>query len=342
LNFIFGGIEPSVFLPALTEQTSCDHVIRGVFSLERKMKKWMLACSLGMLFSTQHAMAADSAGCEKGGFTALGKSGSVTASVLPGSVGSVFRVQGKYVQFDVDAATFGVLNFTMTGAANTKDLTGGRPTPVFESKLPDHRGIILNGNVSVELSDGGINLTRSGPGVTMKIQAKDCATGGIFQMEVQRSDETKTVFTHKLADSAFYFDNRNFRNREGDTVPYKDTTLTVGARINFGNDYSRKFVGRDSPQFADRIAAPTCSNDIVTRTGGIARVLHCGAVSQWSVASGGRLGQVMGEDATEVAPPATACTHKCQAQNQTHGQSTVLGSPFPVADADRLKPRLAQ
>jgi hypothetical protein len=310
--------------------------------MERTMKKWMVACSLGMAFAAQHAMAADSAGCEKGGFTALGNSGARTVSVAPGSVASTFRVQGKYVQFDVDAASFGVLNFVMTGAANTKDLTGGRPTPVFESKLPDHRGLYLNSAVNVELSEGGIVLTRSGPGVTMKIQAKDCATGGIFQMEVERTDDTKTVFTHKLADSAFYFDNRNFRNREGDVVPYKDTTLVVTPRVNFGNDYSRKFVGRDSAQFADRIAAPACTNNIVTRTGGIAKVLHCGAVSQWSVASGGRMGQVMGEDATEMAPPATACTHKCQAQNQTHGQSTVLGAPFPVADADRLKPRLPQ
>jgi hypothetical protein len=306
------------------------------------MKTWMVACSLGMAFAAQHAMAADSAGCEKGGFTALGNSGARTVSVAPGSVASTFRVQGKYVQFDVDAASFGVLNFVMTGAANTKDLTGGRPTPVFESKLPDHRGLYLNSAVNVELSEGGIVLTRSGPGVTMKIQAKDCATGGIFQMEVERTDDTKTVFTHKLADSAFYFDNRNFRNREGDVVPYKDTTLVVTPRVNFGNDYSRKFVGRDSAQFADRITAPACTNNIVTRTGGIAKVLHCGAVSQWSVASGGRMGQVMGEDATEMAPPATACTHKCQAQNQTHGQSTVLGAPFPVADADRLKPRLPQ
>jgi hypothetical protein len=310
--------------------------------MERSMKKWMVACSLGMAFAAQHAMAADSAGCEKGGFTALGNSGARTVSVAPGSVAPTFRVQGKYVQFDVDAASFGVLNFVMTGAANTKDLTGGRPTPVFESKLPDHRGLYLNSAVNVELSEGGIVLTRSGPGVTMKIQAKDCATGGIFQMEVERTDDTKTVFTHKLADSAFYFDNRNFRNREGDVVPYKDTTLVVTPRVNFGNDYSRKFVGRDSAQFADRIPAPACTNNIVNRTGGISKVLHCGAVSQWSVASGGRMGQVMGEDATEMAPPATACTHKCQAQNQTKGQSTVLGAPFPVADADRLKPRLPQ
>lgn len=161
-------------------------------------------------------------------------------------------------------------------------------------------------------------------------------------MEVARTDDSKTVFTHKLADGAFYFDNRNFRNREGDSLAYKDTTLTVGARINFGNDYSREFVGRDSAQFADRISAPTCANAIVTRTGALAKVRHCGGLSQWSVASGGRMGQVMGEDATEVAPPATLCTHQCQAQNQTRGQSTVLGAPFPVADADRLKARLPQ
>lgn len=305
------------------------------------MKKWMLACCMGMLF-TQQVYAADSAGCEKGGFTALGKSGNQAVSIAPGSVTSTFHVQGKYVQFDVDAASFAVLNFTMTGAANALDLTGGRATPVFESKVPDHRGLVLNSPVSLALTDAGIELTRTGPGVSMKLTSKDCATGGIFQMEVERTDDTKTVFTHKLADSAFYFDNRNFRNREGDTVAFKDTTLVVTPRVNFGNDYSRKFVGRDSAQFADRITAPTCTNNIVTRTGAINRVLHCGAVSQWSVSSGGRLGQVMGEDSTEVAPPPTLCTHKCQAQNQVKGQSTVLGAPFPVAAADRLNPRLPQ
>lgn len=307
------------------------------------MKNWMAVCCMGLALSAQQAMAADSAGCENGGFTVLGKSGAQTATVGAGSVGSVFRVQGRYVQFDVDAASFGVLNYTMTGAANKLDITGGKSTPVFESKMPDHRGLVLDSGVGVELSSSAdIVLTRSGAGVTMKIQAKDCANGGLFQMEVARADDSKTVFTHKLAQSAFYYDNRNFRNREGDTVVYKDTTLKVAARINFGNDYSAKFVGRDSPQFADRIAEPLCTNNIVTRSGAPARVQHCGGVSQWAVASGGRMGQVMGEDATEVAPPATVCTHKCQAQNQTRGGATVLGAPFPVADADRLKARLPQ
>jgi hypothetical protein len=309
--------------------------------MENSMKNWMVACSIGLLMTAPTAFAADSSGCEGGGFTVLGKRGAQTASVAPGAVTSVFRVQGRYVQFDVDAATFGVLNYALTGAANKEDITGGRATPVFDSKMPDHRGLVLNGAVGVELSSSAdIALTRSGPGLTMKIQAKDCATGGVFQMEVERSDETKTVFTHQLAQSAFYYDNRNFRNREGDVVPFKETTLTVSPRINFGNDYSPKFVGRDSPQFADRIPAPQCVNNIATRSGGVARVQHCGGVSQWAVASGGRMGQVMGED--EVAPPATACTHKCQAQNRTRGGATVLGAPFPVAEADRLKARFAQ
>jgi hypothetical protein len=158
------------------------------------MKNWMAACSMGLLMTAQAVYAADSAGCESGGFTVLGKRGAQAVSVAPGAVTSVFRVQGRYVQFDVDAASFGVLNYTLTGAANKEDITGGKATPVFDSKMPDHRGLVLNGAVSVELSSSAdIVLTRSGPGVTMKIQAKDCATGGLFQMEVERSDETKTT-----------------------------------------------------------------------------------------------------------------------------------------------------
>jgi hypothetical protein len=296
-----------------------------------------------LVVSAQQAFAADSTGCEGGGFNVLGKTGSQSAVVTANTVGSSFRVQGKYVQFDVDASSFGVRNYAFTGAPNALDITGGVATPVFESKLPDHRGLTLSSDISVELSSSAdIVLTRNGPGLTMKIQAKDCANGGLFQMEVSRADETKTVFTHILAPSAFYFDNRTFRDREGDVVAYKDTTIKVTARVNFANDYSRKFVGRDSAQFADRITEPLCTNNIVTRTGSIAKVLHCGGVSQWLVASGGRMGQVMGEDATEVAPPATACTHQCQAQNRTRGGSTVLGFPFPVAQPDRLQPRSAQ
>jgi hypothetical protein len=66
---------------------------------------------------------------------------------------------------------------------------------------------------------------------------------------------------------------------------------------------------------------------------------HCGGVSRWDVASGGRMGQVMGEDAVEVAPPPTVCVQNCQAQNRVRGAAVVLGFPFPVDQADQLKPR---
>lgn len=296
------------------------------------------------------AQAASSEGCEGGGFTVLGKSGTQDSTVPASQVAATFAVVGKYVRFQVDAATLGVRNYTLTGAANPLDITGGRETPVFLSKLPEHRGLMLTSEVFLELKDDAISIGREGAGLVMKVQAKDCAQGGLFQMEVERDDETTTLFTHTLAGTdsardpltAFYFDNRNFRNREGDIVPYKDTTIAVPARINFGNNFSAKFVGRDSPQVATRVNDAACPNVIQRRAGAIpatATVLHCGGISKWLVASGGRMGMVFGEDSTEVAPPSTTCVTNCQAQNQVRGRAVVLGFPFPVAEADRLKPR---
>ncbi len=286
------------------------------------------------------ASAAPSEGCEGGGFTVLGlrapQERSIAAAAL--GAGDVIAVRGKYVQFDIDKKTFGILNYTLTGAPNRLDITGGMRTPVFESKLPDHRGLVLTGGVELELDAEELVILREGPGLTMKVQAKDCATGGLFQMEPERADQTRTKFTHTLAPEAFYFDNGNFRQRQGDMVPYKDTMIAVPSRINFGNGTSRKFVGRDSPQVAERLDEPKCNNLIKTRTGALETVLHCGRVSRWMVASGGRMGQVMGEDAVEVAPPATLCVKKCQGRNRVRGRSVVLGFPFPVPIDQRLKP----
>lgn len=299
---------------------------------------FLAACLLASLAG--EAAAASSAGCEGGGFTVLGLRAPQDRTLPATALGSgnLIAVRGKYVEFDIDKASFGIRNYTLTGAANPLDITGDRRTPVFASKMPDHRGLVLTGPVDLELKDETLLILREGPGLTMKIQAKDCANGGLFQMEPERVDGTATVFTHVLADNTFYFDNGNFRQREGDVVPYKDTTIVVPSRINFANDFSRKFVGRDSSQVADRISEPTCSNQIRTRSGAFATVRHCGKVSRWRVASGGRMGQVMGEDAVEVAPAATVCTHQCQARNQVRGAAVVLGFPFPVPIDQRLKP----
>jgi hypothetical protein len=220
-------------------------------------------------------------------------------------------------------------------------MTGGRRTPAFASKVPNHRGLVLTGPAEVEIKEENLVIQRTGRGLSMKIQAKDCAQGGVFQMEPERDDNTATVFTHTLAAGAFYFDNPRFRAREGDVLPFKDTTVVVPDRINIANDVSPKFVGRDSAQVAERIDQPGCRNLIRKRDGTFDVVLHCGGVSLWSVASGGRMGGVFGEDAVEVAPGAIDCVQDCQAQNQVRGQAVVLGFPFPVPNRVRLTPRVA-
>ena len=82
---------------------------------------------------------------------------------------------------------------------------------------------------------------------------------------------------------------------------------------------------------------PVCGPDFAAVAGDTAD--HCGGVSVWDVSSGGRLGFVTGEDATEVANPPTTCTSNCQAQNQVRGRLAVLGFPSPVPAASRLTPR---
>lgn len=304
------------------------------------------------------AAAAASAGCEGGGFSlVLPGGGTISGNqkvVVPAAtLGSTFLVKGKYVEFTVVSGSFGVRNWTLTGAANPLDITGGRRTVVFASKIPDHRGLVLTDGVDLELKDGDLVMRRTGTGLSMKIQAKDCANGGVFQMEPARGDGGRTLITHVLAEGVFYFDNPNVRDRLGERIPCSgiladgtlvacqganaDGTVTVTARVNFANDLSSSFVGRDSPQVADRVAVD-CANTIPNpfHPG---TVSHCGGVTQWNVASGGRMGQVMGEDSTEIAPAAKVCTANCTAQNRVQGRALVVGFPFPVPDAVRLKPR---
>ncbi|WP_033342766.1 hypothetical protein [Catenuloplanes japonicus] len=297
------------------------------------------------------ASAASSKFCEGGSYTTLGKTG--TDKRFRGTIAAPagrFTVQGRFTQFTVDPATFGIYDYAWTGRANVGDMTGGRLTPVYASKVPDHRGLTLTSGIAVELRDEDLTLSRTGPnGLTMKIQAKDCAQGGIFQMEVERGDGTRTRITHTLADSAFYYDNPNFRAQLGvflgddcvnpATGPAGDRCVRVTPRVNIGSDIAPRLVLRDSAQVATRIKQSECGPDF-TNTLGLAETAdHCGATSIWDVASGGRLGMVTGEDATEVANPPTNCTEDCEAGNQVKGGLAVLGFPNPVPAGVRLTPR---
>lgn len=295
-----------------------------------------------MLVAPRTALAASSKGCDGGGFSVLGISGSAKKIVPAAQVPPEFLVKGKFVEFTVVADTFGVRDWTLTGVANELDITGGRRTVVFESKLPNHRGLTLTNDVAVEINGDGIEISRTGSGLSMKIQAKDCAQGGVFQMEPQRADGTRTLVTHVLDPGVFYFDNKKFRDRIGTQYPCVgcngaiNDMVTVTARINFANNLSEDFVGRDSPQVATRVE-PSGTNCVNTFTAADTThpgtVNHCGGVSQWNIASGGRMGQVMGEDSTEVAPAATACTANCQAQNRIKGASRRARIPVPRCGA---------
>ncbi len=308
------------------------------------------------------AQAASSKGCVNGGYSLVNLTTGAVVARSPGKdrirttipaarFGDRFAVRGRYTQFEVRSVDFAVFDQSFTGAANELDLTGGRFTPVYASKIPDHRGLSLSSAISVELKEEDLSLQRTGSGVSMKIQAKDCAQGGIFQMEPERSDRTATRIVHTLATSAtpgltpFYFDNPNFRARIGQflgsqctsvvTGPPSQFCVQVAARTNIGNDLSPRFVARDSAQVATRVPQPQCN------TAGALdpSVRHCGGQSIWDVASGGRMGFVTGEDAVEVANPPTDCVSDCQAQNQVRGRLAVLGSPFPVPAGSRLTPR---
>jgi hypothetical protein len=245
-----------------------------------------------------------------------------TSGVIPASAaGSELTVTGKFVTFRVSTAKFAVLDYTLTGAPNPEDITGGRPTVVFASKTPNLQGTALTSNIAVDNVAGELNLSRSGPGVSVKIQALDCATGGIFQMEPERVDGGTTDVTHILGPGVFYFNNPNFSNPPPLPLCVAPDfnpgcfPVPVTPRVNFANDVSRNFVGRDSPQVATKI-------------------FQSGNASVWRISSGGRVGGVMGEDSVEVAPPSQPCTHKCQARDRVRGRFPVLGFPFPVpADA---------
>ena len=284
---------------------------------------------LGVAFMADGAFAASSRFCEGGGFALTQQAETVL-------------VRGRHVGFDVDLKTMAVRNWTLTGADNVGRLVE-QPTVIFLEKTPLH-GAVLNRTERLRNDKGDLVFTRTNGPVSVKIQAKDCAQGGVFQMEIENENAPSTRVRHVLGAEAVYYDNPTFRDREGDVVTFSNsagqtTDITITPRINFGSDGSAALVGRDSPQAATRIAHATCTNSIPKRDGTTATVRHCGAVSEWDVLSGGRMGQVMGEDSTEVAPPATFCVNGCQAQNQVGGGAVVLGFPFPVPDAYRLKPR---
>jgi hypothetical protein len=226
---------------------------------------------------------------------APGKSVKVSGIVPTGRI----AVRGVNNGFDIDVATLGVYDYTLTGAPDTQRMVT-KPTVVFASKVPTLTPAQLAGATikSLEVKDDTLVVLFSTAGGKFKIQAKDGAQGGIFQMESEFGAPVE--FTHTLGAGLFYFVNQytgkvNF----GDGVD----PVTSGAGAH------QMLLGKDSPQVA-------------TKT------LQTGTVTKWVVQSGGRLGGVLGEDAIELSAGATNCTSQCQAQNQIRGSLPV--PPLPT------------
>ena len=187
-------------------------------------------------------------------------SGDQRITIPAASVGATMTVRGKYVRFGVRSASFAVTNYTLTGTNSPRpdrDLPLDAPTVVFTSKVPNH-GATLTSGVSLRLDPDGLEIQRSGAGQDMKIQAKNCAQGGLFQME----PEPGTTFTHRLGPDFTY------------------TRAGPEGRLCISNG---DFSAYESPELATRLAPAS----------------GAGTSSRWQVASGGRMGFVVGEDAVE-------------------------------------------
>jgi hypothetical protein len=207
------------------------------------------------------AQAAKSGSCA--GFTVrLGGhpySGDQHRVIQPRRVGKAITVTGRYVWFRVVPSTFEVRDYTLTGADSPdagKNLPLNRPSVVFTRKVPLH-GKTLTSGLSLDISNEGVVLERSGGGQDMKVQAKNCPQGGLFQLEPEPGTR-----------------ERNSLGRD-----YRFTRTQPGGPLCVTH-VSGRFSAYDSPELASLLA-------------------NTARRSTWRVASGGRVGFVVGEDAAE-------------------------------------------
>jgi hypothetical protein len=184
------------------------------------------------------ALAATSASCDGGGFTATMTNGAIvrpgsTAKAATGALTADSRIaiRGRYVEFDYAPLTGNIYNYVYTGAANPMSMTPGVRTPVWASKTLD-LGPTLKSDVEVRADGTDLLMLSRGAGGKVKITAKDCASGGVFQQEAEAG--RPVVATHTLAPGMYFYTN-----------PYT-------GKINLGN--GTDFRGKDSPQVATRRA----------------------------------------------------------------------------------------
>jgi hypothetical protein len=105
-------------------------------------------------------------------------------------------VTGRNVTFRIDPGTLGVYDYTLAGAASPERMVTG-PTVVFASKVPaltpaQRAGVRIQ---ELRLRDDTLVITFSTAAGKLKVQAKDAAQGGIFQMEQEFGAPVEFVHT---------------------------------------------------------------------------------------------------------------------------------------------------
>lgn len=172
--------------------------------------------------------------------------------------GGLLQVKGTYVEFLVDLKTFTVRNYTLTGAPSENDITGERRTVIYSHKTPQH-GVTLTSDIQLVINKERVVLRRAGGGVTMKVDAKDCNQGDIFQVE---SENRAMRMLHQLAPGFKY-------------------QLDRFGRLVFTNGI---LLGRERPELASRVYPTTVNGN---------------TSSIWQVQANGNVEMLLGDEARE-------------------------------------------
>ncbi|KAH7104472.1 hypothetical protein BKA62DRAFT_819045, partial [Auriculariales sp. MPI-PUGE-AT-0066] len=194
-----------------------------------------------------------------------------------------------------------ITNYTLTGYPNDLRLVT-EPTIVFANKtvtLTDaQRAGSKVDKFSIDEDSAEIRFRFSAGKI--KYQIKDLPQGGMFQLETELSTAVEHV--HTLGETLFYFKNPYTGKVNG------GNELPAVSKAEDAVNYHHMLLVKDSPQVANS-------------------TFQGSKVSKWLVQPGGRLGGVLGEDATEMGAGATNCTSHCQAQNQIQDGATVPSDP---------------
>ncbi|KAH7108587.1 hypothetical protein BKA62DRAFT_682756 [Auriculariales sp. MPI-PUGE-AT-0066] len=213
------------------------------------------------------------------------------------------RVVGLHITFDIDPKTFALTNYTLTGFPDDLRLVT-QPTVVFASKTVTLTDSQRAGSRvdQVNIDEGSAEIRISFNAGKIKYQINDAPQGtNLITTELSAAVE----HVHTLGETLFYFNN-----------PFT-------GKINAGNGIDAVTKKQDPVKYHHMLLAKDSPQ--------VAHIFQGSKVSKWLVQPGGRLGGVLGEDATEIGAGAPNCTHQCQVEDQIHDGALEPVNTTPAA-----------